>query len=154
MRGGVSEPQPREPVGLSGGGLPGAVSALLQAQRDNDRTRQSFQGFFRLIDWAKGIGVGPAGRILLSPSVAASRLIIRFVDRFMAEDRKVLTAADASEGALYVLFAAVLALDERAPGLLALDNADHGLNPRLARRLVKQVCDSNASPARSRGKYS
>ncbi len=57
----------------------------------------------------------------------------------MAEGRNVLSGADASEGALYVLFAAVLALDERAPQLLAIDNADHGLNPRLARALIKHV---------------
>jgi predicted ATPase len=75
----------------------------------------------------------------LSPSAAASRQAIRFVDRFMAEGRNVLSGADASEGALYVLFAAVVALDERAPRLLAVDNADHGLNPRLARALIKNL---------------
>jgi len=125
MRGIAPESQPREPVGLSGGGLPGAVLALLRAGRDND----------------KRVGAGPASAMLFSPSAATSRHVIRFVDRFMAEGRNVLSGTDASEGALYVLFAAVLALDERAPGLLAIDDADHGLNPRLARRLVKQLCD-------------
>ena len=108
--------------------------ALLRARRGNDRARQGFRSFRRLIDWAKRVGAGPASALLLSPSAATSRRVIRFVDRFMAEGRNVLSAADASEGALYVLFAAVLALDDRAPGLLAIDNADHGLNPRLARR--------------------
>jgi hypothetical protein len=141
MRGIAPESQPREPVGLSGGGLPGAVLALLRAGRDNDKALDGFQGFCRLIDWAKRVGAGPASAMLFSPSAATSRHVIRFVDRFMAEGRNVLSGTDASEGALYVLFAAVLALDERAPGLLAIDDADHGLNPRLARRLVKQLCD-------------
>jgi len=69
-------------------------------------------------------------------------MAVRFVDRFMAEGRNVLSGADASEGALYVLFAAVIALDEKAPGFLAIDNADHGLNPSLARALMQQLCRS------------
>ena len=38
-----------------------------------------------------------------------------------------------------MLFAAAVTLDERAPRLLAVDNADHGLNPRLARALIKNL---------------
>jgi len=37
-------------------------------------------------------------------------LAVKFVDRFMKEGRNVLSGADVSEGALYVLFAAVMAL--------------------------------------------
>ena len=43
---------------------------------------------------------------------------------------------------MYVLFAAVLALDERAPRLIAIDNADHGLNPRLAQALISRICEA------------
>ncbi len=46
-----------------------------------------------------------------------------------------------SEGALYVLFLAVMAGDDRTPKLCAVDNADHGLNPRLARSLMNRFCD-------------
>ena len=44
-------------------------------------------------------------------------------------------------GAIHILlaFAAVMALNARAPRLLALDNADHGLNPRLARALITHL---------------
>lgn len=45
---------------------------------------------------------------LLSPSVPRTENVLKFTDRFMASPRNTLTAADASEGALYVLFAAVL----------------------------------------------
>jgi hypothetical protein len=139
LRGIVPENQPREPIGLSGGGLPAAVLALLRARRKNEQIREALRSFYGLIDWAKGIGAGPSSRLPLSPSAATSRQAIRFVDRFMAEGRNVLSGADASEGALYVLFAAVVTLDERAPRLLAVDNADHGLNPRLARALIKNL---------------
>jgi predicted ATPase len=43
-------------------------------------------------------------------------------------------------GALYVLFVAVLCLHPAAPKLFALDNADHGLNPLMARHLMTTVC--------------
>jgi predicted ATPase len=54
----------------------------------------------------------------------------------MAEGRNVLSGYDASEGALYVLFLAVLAAHPQAPSIMAIDNADHGLNPGLAKRLM------------------
>lgn len=58
----------------------------------------------------------------------------------MVKDRNVLSGYDASEGALYVLFLAVLAGHNRTPRFCAVDNADHGLNPRLARELMKKLC--------------
>lgn len=42
----------------------------------------------------------------------------------MVRDRNKLTAFDASEGALYVLFAAVLILLLFSPAFLAIDNKD------------------------------
>src|SRR5207245_7765130 len=55
--------------------------------------------------------------------------------------RNILTGYDASEGALYVLFAAVLALHPKSPNIFAIDNVDQALNPRLARRLSELLCD-------------
>lgn len=60
----------------------------------------------------------------------------------MTKTRNTLSGADASEGALYILFAAVMTLHEAAPRLCAIDNADHGLNPRLAKELIRQICDA------------
>jgi predicted ATPase len=76
----------------------------------------------------------------LSPAAGASPRVIRFVDRYMREGRNVLSGYDASEGALYILFLAVLAAHKASPHLFALDNADHGLNPRLAKSLFKMLC--------------
>jgi len=142
LRGITSETQPRLPVGLAGGGLPLAVLNLLHERRKNEWIKDEYQGFKSLIDWAKMVGAGPSYKLPLSASAGNSKMAVRFVDRFMAEGRNVLSGADASEGALYVLFAAVIALDEKAPGFLAIDNADHGLNPSLARALMQQLCRS------------
>ena len=59
----------------------------------------------------------------------------------MARGRNKLTGYDASEGALYVLFAAVLALHPRTPNFLAVDNVDQSLNPLLAKKVVGAVCN-------------
>ena len=58
----------------------------------------------------------------------------------MRKDRNVLSGYDASEGALYALFLAVVAGHKASPVLCAVDNADHGLNPGLARSLMEYLC--------------
>jgi hypothetical protein len=67
-------------------------------------------------------------------------MVIQFVDRYMTKGRNKLTGYDASEGALYVLFAAVMALHAKAPGVVAIDNVDQALNPLLAGKLVGAIC--------------
>ena len=93
-----------------------------------------------LVDWASSFGATSAARLPLSPAAAASETVIRFRDRFMRKDRNVLSGYDASEGALYALFLAIISGHDKSPRLCAVDNADHGLNPRLARSLVEHVC--------------
>ena len=59
----------------------------------------------------------------------------------MQENRNVLSGYDVSEGALYMLFLAVIAGSKGTPRLCAVDNADHGLNPRSARSLMNRFCE-------------
>ena len=59
----------------------------------------------------------------------------------MSAKRNILSGYEASEGALYVIFLAVLAAHEESPNFCAVDNADHGLNPRLARSLMTKLCE-------------
>ncbi len=141
LRGIAAETQPRKPVGLSGGQLPGALRELLLSRRKNARAKRICSDALELIDWAKAYGSTPATTIALSPAAAASQRVVRFTDRYMQPGRNVLSGYDASEGALYVLFLAVLAGHDLSPALCAVDNADHGLNPRLARALMGKLCD-------------
>jgi energy-coupling factor transporter ATP-binding protein EcfA2 len=140
LRGVVQDLQAREPVGLAGGRLPEAMHELLQAARKDESARVCVIEARNLIDWARAVSVSAAGEVPLSPSAARSQFVIRFVDRFMAEGRNLLTGYDASEGALYILYCAVLALHPKAPRLLAIDNVDQALNPRLATRLMQALC--------------
>ena len=141
LRGIVQDFQLREPVGLSGGGLPNAIGALFLRNLGSKNKAHPLDEIMGMIDWARGIGFAPSAHMPLSPSAAASKWVVRFRDRYMAEKRNVLSGYDASEGALYVLFVAVLAIHEQSPEFFALDNADHGLNPRLARRMMECLCN-------------
>jgi predicted ATPase len=137
---GAPDLQSREPLGLSGGRLPDAIREIRGARSGNKRLKDAFQQVISLIDWAKNVESAASASVPLSPSATSSKRVVRFTDRFMAEKRNVLTGYDASEGALYVLFAAVLALHPKAPSCFAIDNLDQALNPRLSMRLAEALC--------------
>lgn len=145
LRGTAPDTQTRAPIGLSGGGLAEGFIAL-----QNHLDTEALDGILDLVDWASDVTATESAGALLSPSVPRSKLVLTFVDRFMAAERNRLTAYDASEGALYVLFAAVLCLSPNSPKLFAVDNLDQALNPRLITRLVARLADwlKSADPNR------
>ncbi len=59
----------------------------------------------------------------------------------MRDGRNWVSAFDASEGALYVTFLALLALHPDTPRVVAVDNVDQALNPRVARELIGRIQD-------------
>ncbi len=138
LRGVAPETQPRQPLGLSGGRLPEAVHELLVGRSKNEPAKSVCQDVFKLVTWAKRYGSASASELPLSPSASSSATVIRFVDRYMRPGRNALSGYDASEGALYVLFLAVIAAHPQTPAFCSIDNADHGLNPGLATALMKR----------------
>ncbi|MBF0495616.1 MAG: AAA family ATPase [Deltaproteobacteria bacterium] len=140
LRGLTSDPQTREPVGLAGGRLAEAVGELKTLARGTDFMNDGLEDVLEMIDWIDGFDTTGSVQTILSSSVARPKQALRFYDRFMRTGKNILTAYDASEGALYVVFCAVLALLPNAPKCLAVDNLDQALNPRLAQRLVSSLC--------------
>ena len=135
---GLKDDVSRPPLGLSGSGLALAIKDLL----DKERARlgpYELDDIWELIDWADNMAVVPAQHAGLSPAVAVGPTTLRFRDRHMGGRRNTLSAYDASEGALYVLFLLALAAHPRAPRTFAVDNFDHALHPRLAARLMRAV---------------
>ncbi len=110
LRGMSQDSQSREPVGLAGGRLPEAVGELIEAAAANEILGDAMDEVRDLLDWASDFSTRSSAGVPLSPSAARSRMVIQFVDRFMADGRNTLTGYDASEGALYILYCAVLAL--------------------------------------------
>ena len=140
LRGTDPESAPSQPVGLHGGRLPEAIHELLISRKKHPHAKRVSQEALSLIDWATKYGSAASVELPISPAAGASPRVIRFVDRYMREGRNVLSGYDASEGALYILFLAVLAAHQASPHFFAVDNADHGLNPRLAKALFKMLC--------------
>jgi hypothetical protein len=160
LRGIVADSQQRQPLGLAGGQLANSLSEIIRqrlllnfrrnkSKQNREKTVVDPAGFLNkvhqdtllLIDWAKAYTTASSSTMPLSSSIGSTERVIRFTDRFMKSGRDALSGYDASEGALYVLFHAVLAAHPRGPQVCAVDNADHGLNPRLARELFRKICD-------------
>lgn len=133
LRATVPDIQMRSPVGLSGGGLAEGFEELLLLGEE------SLDEVLELIDWVEHASATGATQALLPRTVPRTKHVMKFTDRFMAHSRNTLTGYDASEGALYVLFAAILCLSPSSPSLLAIDNLDSALNPRLVTRLVERL---------------
>lgn len=139
LRAMVADPQSRSPVGLAGGRLAEGFAEFRRAVLDKEE--DLLDGVLELVDWAADIQTTNAAGSLLSPSVARTKEVLKFTDRFMKKSRNTLTAYDASEGALYVLFCAILCLSGNAPKVFAIDNLDQALNPRLVARLTARMCE-------------
>lgn len=134
------DPQTRIPVGLNGGRLAESFAELQQAlQADNQHGATIRDDILMLIDWVDEIEATQNASALLSSQVPRSKWMLKFTDRFMGASRNTLTAYDASEGALYILFCATLCLATNGPKVFAIDNLDQALNPRLLTRLVSHL---------------
>jgi AAA domain, putative AbiEii toxin, Type IV TA system len=141
LRGISPDQQSRAPIGLSGGQIAEGFAAL-QKYLDNGAKENEIDildQVLELIDWVSDIQTISHGTTLLSPKVPRTKFLLKFTDRFMNKSRNELTAYDASEGALYVIFTALLCLLPQAPRLLAINNLDQALNPRLLSKLISHL---------------
>ena len=119
LRGIVPDQQSRVPIGLSGGQIAEGFAALRRhLENGSEESADILEQVLELIDWVSDIQTTSHGATLLSPKVPRTTLILKFTDRFMNQSRNELTAYDASEGALYVIFTALLCLLPQAPKLL------------------------------------
>lgn len=129
----------RQPVGLAGGRLAEAVADLLTNGQGRLRSLD-MEELLPLLDWVERFDVVAPSERIVSPNVPTTLKIIRFTDHWMARAANQLSAYDASEGALYVLFALVLALHHHSPRLFAIENPDQAMHPRLARAAIRLFC--------------
>jgi predicted ATPase len=134
----LSDPQAHRPLGLSGGSLADAFKKFKKDILDNDD--EIADEIYGLIDWVSHIESAKEAGEILSPAVARSGDILKFTDRFMRKGSNKLSAHDASEGALYILFFAIICLSPQTPKFLAIDNMDQALNPRLIKSLTEKIC--------------
>lgn len=141
LRGIETDLQSRAPVGLAGGRLAEASEELRRLARQDETLDDVIEGILELVDWVENFGARAGSDVPLSPSIPRQAQVLYFRDRYMADGRNILSAYDASEGALYVLFAAILAVHPDSPKFLAIDNFDATLNPRLVRSLSSKMVE-------------
>ena len=142
LRGITPDLQSRRPMGLSGGQLAEAFEMLrTHLEGQGEVGEEILDEVLALIDWVADVAITSQAGTLLSPKVPRSKHLLKFTDRFMQKSRNELTAYDASEGALYVLFTAALCLLPQSPKIFAIDNLDQALNPRLVTSLTKQLAN-------------
>ncbi|WP_158247309.1 AAA family ATPase [Geothermobacter hydrogeniphilus] len=150
LRGTDVESVPVRPVGLLGGGLPQAAAAvLMNPVLKSSEVRELVDDILGLVwmpGWANQFEIAPADPAIVSSQVRTAEQTLYFRDKFMKRGRDMLSAYDSSEGTLYLLFLAVLALHPEAPKIFALDNVDNALNPAVTRvlleKLISLTCES------------
>lgn len=139
LRGIVPDTTANEALGLRGGRLADALEEVLASP--GRRGASLVEDFCALIEWSDDVDVTAPTKQLLAAGVPALRKIVRFRDRYMPAADNYVSAYDASEGALYVLFALVLTSHAHAPKFAAVEHLDHALHPRLARALFRLLAD-------------
>jgi len=136
MRGLVQDPQVRDPIGLSGGRLMEAVKDITLKPEQFEKLSEEFSAAFEFLDRFNVFQRNPEG---------AEDGFLGFRDRYFraheSGDPYILGANQVNEGALFFLFVAVLCLHPSAPPVFAIENADHGLNPLLAKRMTTAICE-------------
>ena len=136
LRGLEPDLQSREPVGLTGGRLPEGLQSMLP----HGVPVTSIGEMLSVVDWLSFVRVAFSRELPIAASVPQPQKGLRFMDKFMAEGRNMLSGYDASEGVLYLLYYAILALHPSSPKLFAIDNFDQALNPRIARDFTRRFC--------------
>ncbi|WP_185982633.1 AAA family ATPase [Aureimonas mangrovi] len=143
MRGLAIDSRVVEPLGLTGSGLASAFSTCL------DYKRSEVQKLINIIwepGWADRVQTGEFDANIVPGQVRSEGVLLYIRDKYMKSGRNMLSAFDASEGTLYLIFVATLLAHRETPNSFALDNVDGTLNPRLVRTLAKHLIDVVGDP--------
>jgi AAA domain, putative AbiEii toxin, Type IV TA system len=151
MRGLAIDSRVIEPLGLTGSGLASAFNDALHWQkRLSPAGRKAFQEILNIIwspGWADQIKIQGFDPSIVPPQVKGEGLMLYIRDKFMKTNRNYLSAFDASEGTLYLVFVAALLLHPDTPRTFALDNVDGTLNAELVRKLTDTIVKASTSPS-------
>ncbi|XYH96932.1 AAA family ATPase [Sorangium sp. So ce1128] len=133
----IGDLDPAEPLGLLGGGMADCMFDLRESPAVFERARDEA---FSLIDWASDVRLDAStGHAAPRHARPPSRVALSLRDRHMIEELGWVSAREANEGALYVLFVFLLLLHPDSPRFLAIDGVDHSLNPWLIGELIRRM---------------
>ena len=133
---GLSSSSKLYPLGLHGEGLD-----VLMHQMSKEEIAKVVEIAKRYISWMDDLVYDTEGLMKYRGyKLGRSNSNLYFNDRFMQKKNKFFSAENANEGALILLFYLVLMVSKVTPQFFAIDNIDSGLNPRLCRSLMKELC--------------
>lgn len=138
MRGLAIDQRVVEPLGLTGSGVAAAFATIERTDREQ---HQKIMEVIWGPGWADLVRVEGYNPEIVPSQVRSEGQLIYIRDKFMHSKRNMLSAFDASEGTLYLIFVATLLAHHLTPNYFALDNVDGTLNPKLVRQLSKHVID-------------
>lgn len=144
MRGVAVDPRVKSPLGLTGAGLASALQEVVAGRLGNTQLAGAIDKVLKIIwepGWADSVTVKPFDPGVVPSHVKSDGQLLYIRDKFMMTNRNFLSAFDASEGTLYLIFVAALLAHPDAPRIFALDNVDGTLNSRLVRKLTDSVVD-------------
>ncbi|MET3355936.1 UNVERIFIED_ORG: putative ATPase [Xanthobacter viscosus] len=139
MRGLAIDQRVVEPLGLTGSGL---ATALATTER---RDPIKFRNLMKIVwepGWADMIRPGAFDPQVVPSQVRSEGTVLYIRDKFMKGGRNLLSAFDASEGTLYLIFVATFLAHNLTPQVFSLDNIDGTLNPKLVRRVSRHLIDA------------
>lgn len=124
----------KTPLGINGEGL----DLLIASLNNTERTRLNKCLIF--FDWLEEIVADKDEKLKtkgLKPGRSISNLY--FKDKYMKKSNNTFSAENSNEGVLHVLFYLALFISAKTPKLLAIDNIETALNPRLCQTLIAEL---------------
>ncbi|MBE9146251.1 AAA family ATPase [Planktothrix mougeotii] len=118
-----------EPLGIQGEGL-FKLLTVLSLDNNQDKIKEIKQKM-QLIDWVEDFKI--------PDELSRNQKNIKIADRYLLGKQKYFDQNSSNEGFLFLLFYFCLFISDNTPKFFAVDNIDVSLNPRLGRRLVKEL---------------
>lgn len=120
-----------QPLGIKGEGLFKLLTVLNLPE--NQARLQEIKEKMQLIDWFEDLEI--------PHNLYEGERIIKIKDRYLPSDLDYFNQNSSNEGFLFLLFYFSLLISDDTPKFFAVDNIDVSLNPRLGRRLIKELVE-------------
>lgn len=124
----------KTPLGINGEGLDLLIASL------NSSERSRLNKCLTFFDWLTEIVADKDDKyklLGLKPGRSISTLYFR--DKYMQRNNNTFSAENSNEGVLHVLFYLALFISNKTPKILAIDNIETALNPRLCQVLISEL---------------
>ncbi len=131
---GIAQLSKRLPLGIYGEGFDTLIKTFSAEEK------KSLGELMETIQWLEDIVIDEELELRSQKhSLGQSNSILYFTDKYMKKQKKILSAENANEGILYLLFYFTLFISKKTPKFFAIDNIETALNPKLCRDLIKQL---------------